>query len=365
MNILVVNWQDWANPFAGGAEVYLYEIFSRIVKSGNRIILLCSRGRGQSRHEFIDGFEIFRVGGRANFNFVAPFALRSILRHRPIDVVVDDLNKIPFFSTLVTRKRVLPTLMHLFRSTIFRETNPIFASYVYVAERLIGIFYRRVNFVAISKSTARDLRDIGIRRCIHVVYSGIPQRRGSGFRNRENDLVAYVGRVKAYKSIDHFIRAVAIVKKRRNIRAKIVGDGDALDDLKSLAREHGVDIEFTGFVSEDEKYRVYRSARIVVQPSIKEGWGLTAIEAQSCSTPVVSANSPGLREVVVHGQTGFLYEYGDIAEMAERIIELLDDKKKWTRYSSAAKHWARQFSWEKSARMFEEVLRKEIDFNEG
>ncbi len=364
MNILVVNWQDWANPFAGGAEVYLYEIFSRIVEKGNRVILLCSRGRGQGRHEFIDGFEIFRVGGRANFNFIAPFALRSILRHRPIDVVVDDLNKIPFFSTLVTRRRVLPTLMHLFRSTIFRETNPIFAGYVYLAERLIGIFYRRVNFVAISKSTAQDLRDIGIKRCIHVVYSGIPQRRGSGSINREDDLVAYVGRVKTYKSIDHFIRAVAIVKKRRNIKAKIVGDGDALDDLKCLAREQGVDIEFTGFVSEDEKYRVYHSARIVVQPSIKEGWGLTAIEAQSCSTPVVSANSPGLREVVVHGQTGFLYQYGDIAEMSERIIELLDDKRKWTRYSRAAKKWAQQFSWESSARMFEQVLRKEIYFNE-
>jgi glycosyltransferase involved in cell wall biosynthesis len=365
MNILVVNWQDWLNPYAGGAEVYLYEIFSRIIKNGNNVILLCSRGRGQSRHEFLDGFEIFRVGSRMNFNFVAPFALRSILRHRAIDIVVDDLNKIPFFSTLVTRKKVLPTLMHLFRATIFRETNSIFASYVYLTERLIGVLYGHANFVAISKSTAQDLRDIGIRRCISVVYSGIPRHGCGRAREREDDLVAYVGRVKAYKSIDHFVRAVAIVKKHRNIRAKIVGEGDALDDLKSLAKEQGVAIDFSGFVSEEEKYRIYCSARVIVQPSIKEGWGLTAIEAQSCSTPVVSANSPGLREVVVHGETGFLYEYGDISGMAERIIELLDDKKKWSRYSLAAKNWARQFSWDRSAVMFEQVLRKEIVGNEG
>ncbi|UCD06686.1 MAG: glycosyltransferase family 4 protein [candidate division WOR-3 bacterium] len=364
MNILVVNWQDWANPFAGGAEVYLYEIFSRLAKNGHNIILLCSRARGQSRHEFIDGFEIFRVGGRANFNFVAPLALRSILRHRLVDVVVDDLNKIPFFSTFVTRKRVVPTLMHLFRGTIFRETNPIFASYVYIAERLISIFYRRSNFVAISESTAQDLRDIGVKRRISIVYCGIPRNRGHGVEKREDDLVAYVGRVKTYKSIDHFVRAVAMVKKRRNIRAKIVGDGDALDDLKSLARERGVDIDFTGFVSGDEKYRVYRSARVVVQPSIKEGWGLTAIEAQSCSTPVVSANSPGLREVVVHGKTGFLYEYGNVEEMAERIIELLDDRRKWVSFSRAAEKWARQFSWDRSARMFEHVLKREGEGDE-
>ena len=363
MNILVVNWQDWLNPYAGGAEVYLYEIFSRIIKGGNKVILLCSRGRGQIRHEFVDGFEIFRVGGRLNFNFVAPFALRSILRHRAVDIVVDDLNKIPFFSTLVTRKRVLPTLMHLFRSTIFRETNPIFAGYVYLAERLIALLYGRTNFVAISKSTAQDLREIGVKRTIHVVYSGIPQHRGSRTGNRTRDLVAYVGRVKTYKSIDHFVRAVAIIRKRRDIKAKIVGDGDALDDLKSLAKEQGVAIDFTGFVSEDEKYRVYCTAQVIVQPSIKEGWGLTAIEAQSCSTPVVSANSPGLREVVVHGQTGFLYEYGDVSGMADRIVELLDDKKKWFRYSRAARNWACKFSWDRSAIKFEQVLKREIDVN--
>ncbi|UCG30546.1 MAG: glycosyltransferase family 4 protein [candidate division WOR-3 bacterium] len=365
MNILVINWQDWRNPLAGGAEVYLYQIFSRIIKNGHRVILLCSRGEGQSRHECIDGFEIFRIGGRANFNFVAPLALRALLRHQTIDIVVDDLNKIPFYSTAFTRKKVLPTLMHLFRSTIYRETNPVFASYVYVAERLIGFLYCRANFVAISESTAEDLRDIGIRQRIDVVYSGIPEHRLTGSVSRENDLVAYVGRVKTYKSIDHFVRAVAIVKRRRKIRAKIVGDGDALDDLKSLAKELDVDIDFTGFVSESEKYRVYHTARIVVQPSIKEGWGLTAIEAQSCNAPVVSANSPGLREVVVHGQTGFLYDYGDIGGMAERIIELLDDNKKWARFSKAAKKWAGQFSWEKSARIFEKVLEEEIKSNEG
>ena len=365
MNILVVNWQDWQNPFAGGAEVYLYEIFSRIIRMGHRVTLLCSRARGQCRHEFIDGFEILRIGGRSNFNFIVPFALRALLRHRAVDVIVDDLNKIPFYSTAVTRKRVLPTLMHLFRSTIFRETNPLFATYVYVTERLIGVFYRRANFVAISQSTAQDLRDIGVSGQIRVVYSGIPEKRHSGSDVRDDNLVAYVGRVKAYKSIDHFVRAVAMVKKERQVKAMIVGDGDALDDLKVLVEELNVDIEFTGFVSEDEKYRIYHAARVVVQPSIKEGWGLTAIEAQSCSTPVVSANSPGLREVVRHDQTGFLYNYGNITELAARMVELLDDQKKWQRFSSAARKWARQFSWERSAKLFEKVLKQEIRDNDG
>lgn len=360
MNILVINWQDWQNPYAGGAEVYLYEIFSRLIKKGHKVILLCSRGPGQMRHEVTDGFEIYRIGRRSNFNFFAPCALRVLLRKMKIDIVIDDLNKIPFYSTVFTRKRVLPTLMHLFRATIYRETNPLFATYVFGAERMVGFLYGSANFVAISDSTAKDLEDIGVKNTIHVVRSGIPDVKSVKEQRREDNLIAYVGRVKTYKSIDHFVRAVARISEQRHIKVKIVGDGDALDDLKSLARKLQVDIEFTGFVSDPEKYRVYHTAKVVVQPSIKEGWGLTAIEAQSCSTPVVCADSPGLREVVVHNKTGYLYEYGNIDEMAKRIIELLIDKKKWLRFSMAAKKWAAHFSWDHSAAKFERVLEEEI-----
>jgi len=312
------------------------------------------------RHEVIDGFEIYRIGRRSNFNFLTPCALRALLRNVRIDIIIDDLNKIPFYSTVFTRKRVLPTLMHLFRATIYRETNPFFATYVFGAERMVGFLYGSANFVAISNSTARDLGDIGVKNRIHVVHSGIPDVKSVKQQSREDNLIAYVGRVKTYKSIDHFVRAVACISKHKYIKVKIVGDGDALDDLKSLARKLQVDIEFTGFVSEAEKHRIYQTARVIVQPSIKEGWGLTAIEAQSCSTPVVCADSPGLREVVVNNKTGYLYQYGNIDEMAKRIVELLTDKKKWLRFSMAAKKWAAHFSWDHSAAKFELVLEEEI-----
>ena len=360
MNIIVINWQDWQNPYAGGAEVYLYEVFSRLIKKGHRVMLLCSRAPGQARYEILDGFEVYRIGRRSNFNFLVPAALRAMLRHHRVDVIVDDLNKIPFYSTLFTRKRVLPTVMHLFRSTIYRETNSLFATYVFATERLISIFYRSSDFVAISRSTAQDLREIGIENKIHIVNSGIPEHKAQPVSKRVKDLVAYVGRVKTYKSIDHFVQAAAMIKRTRDIQVKIVGDGDALDGLRALAHKLDVNIDFPGFVSEDEKSGVYSTARVIVQPSIKEGWGLTAIEAQSCGTPVVCADSPGLREVVVHDETGFLYEYGDIDEMARRIVELLDNNSKWNQCSAAARKWSREFSWDAAAGKFEQVLCEEM-----
>ncbi|KPJ72683.1 hypothetical protein AMJ52_05505 [candidate division TA06 bacterium DG_78] len=359
MNILVINWQDWQNPLAGGAEIYLYEIFSRMLKKGHNILLLCSRATHQRRYEKLDGFEIYRIGRRSNFNFFVPSALRAIMRHKKIDVIIDDLNKIPFYSPLFTKKKVIPMLMHLFRTAIYRETNFLFASYVFLTERLISYFYPRSDFVAISHSTAEDLKTIGVKNKIFIVQSGIPTIPQDIKEGRQNNLIAYVGRVKKYKSIDHFVKAIAVLKQKKHVEAVIVGDGDARNDLIHLAHKLNVDVQFTGFVSEQEKYRMYHRSRVVVQPSIKEGWGLTAIEAQSCGTPVVCASSPGLREVVQDGKTGFLYEYGNIDSLVEKIMALMDNEKIWKNFSSAARTWASGFSWNRAADKLEQILEEQ------
>ena len=98
------------------------------------------------------------------------------MRNRNIDIVIDDLNKIPFYSPFFTRKKVLPMLMHIFRGTIYRETNFLFASYVFLAEKLIPYLYPSSQFVAISNSTADDLKAIGVNSEVHVVECGIPDK---------------------------------------------------------------------------------------------------------------------------------------------------------------------------------------------
>jgi len=360
MTILVINWQDWENPNGGGAELNLREIFSRLVKKGHRVILLCSRAPGQKRHDVLDGFEIYRIGKRNNFNFHVPAALHSLLRHNTIDVIVDDLNKIPFYSHAFTRTPVVGFVHHLFRSTIFRETNPLFATYVYATERIIPFFYKTATFVAVSNSTAEDLCDMGVQEHIHIVHNGIPVRPSDKKVTRQKNLIAYVGRVKKYKSIEHFIEVVAAIQKQRDTKAIVVGDGDAREGLMKFADERKARITFAGFVSENEKFTVYAQARVVVQPSVKEGWGLTAIEAQSCGTPVVCADSPGLREAVVDGKTGYHYPYGDTMALQERITDLLDDDTTWKSFSLEAEKWAQNFSWDVSAAKFEAILKSVV-----
>jgi glycosyltransferase involved in cell wall biosynthesis len=286
-----------------------------------------------------------------------PGILKKVVNTHAIDVICDDLNKIPFYSPWLVKRPVVAIVHHLFRKTIYHETNPVLATYVFGTESIIPLCYHDIPFVAVSKSTAQDLIAMGVHsRNIHVVYNGIPVRRDITAQQRQKDLIVYVGRIKKYKSIDHFLQAVSLLREIRDVQIMVVGDGDALEGLKATARELDLEVEFTGFVSEDEKYRIYARARMAVQPSIKEGWGLTALEAQSCGTPVVCADSPGLREAVVDGKTGFVYPYGDIERFTNRMECLLDDDALWGRFSNQAQEWAQQFSWDAAALQFEEIL---------
>ena len=135
----------------------------------------------------------------------------------------------------------------------------------------------------------------------------------------------------------------------------IVGDGDGLDALRRLTQELGLEraVRFAGFLSHAEKVALLRAAHVVVNPSVKEGWGLTNVEANACGTVCVAADSPGLRDSVKDGSTGFLYPWGDIEALAARVTRLLDDPALRRRMEDAAIAWAESLTW---ARCGEETL---------
>ena len=150
--ILLVNWRDIKNPEAGGAEVHLHEISKRFAARGHDVTILASAFRGSMPEEMVDGVRIVRCGGKFDFNYRVPGAIKSLLRRHRIDIVVDDLNKIPFFTPLYVRKPILALAHHLFAKTIFLETILPFALYVYLGEALIPAVYRNTRFVVVSSA---------------------------------------------------------------------------------------------------------------------------------------------------------------------------------------------------------------------
>ena len=107
-------------------------------------------------------------------------------------------------------------------------------------------------------------------------------------------------------------------------RLAIAGAGDYRPRSSGSARslDLGARVRFLGRVSEADKLLLLRRAWALTFASPKEGWGITNMEAAACGTPVVASNSPGIRESVHDGQTGFLVPHGDIAALTAALERL-------------------------------------------
>lgn len=363
MNILALNWQDISNPLAGGAEVHLEELLRRIVSRGHTVTLFCSGYSGSKPEENIEGVKIIRRGNRFNFNLIAPFYLRKLVRNGNFDVLIEDINKIPFYTPIYLRIPTLVVIPHLFSTSVFKEINFLLGLYIYLSEMPLVPVYRGRKFNVISESTAGDMINKGLPSDdVSVIHCGIDNsvyNYKKDIGKYEKPSILYLGRIKKYKSIDHLIYAFDKVQKNiPEARLNIVGSGDYLGQLKELAGrlKIGDNVTFAGYVSEEKKVEYLRRSHVAVYPSLKEGWGLTNIEANACGTAVIAANSPGLRDSVKDGETGFLYEYGNINQLAEKLEKLLLDTEIRSDLEDGGRRWAQKFSWDDAADSFLELL---------
>lgn len=362
--ILIINWQDWNNPMSGGAEVHLHEIFRRLINDFN-ISLLCTHFKNAPETEILDGIKIYRVGSRNTFNFHVPKAYRKIRESEKFDLVIEDLNKIPFFGGNFIREKRIALIHHLFGKTIFIETNLLSASYVYYSEKLIPKHYKNIPIVAVSKSSKNEIVKMGIpEENVKIVYNGADLKFYKSKKSkRKEPTIICLARMKKYKRIDILLESASdIIKKVNGLKVILVGDGDDLPRLKEFSRKNKIDdsIFFTSFVSAEKKIDLLSSSWVSVNTSPKEGWGLTSIEAQACGTPSIVPDSPGLRETVKHGVSGYIYPFGDTKKLSEILINMLIDKEKTFKMGKKAKKWAAIFSWDESAKKMKEIILSEI-----
>lgn len=365
MKILVVNWQDWTHPEAGGAEIHLRETFRRLADRGHRVDLLCVAHRDAPREERLDGINVIRRGGaRATFNFTVPRVWRSALSRNGYDVVVDDMNKVPFYAPLYVDPPVVALVHHLFGRTIFQETNPLFGAYLLLSEQPIAAVYRRCPFIAVSPSTAADLERRGIDRArIRVIHNGIPDIADEdallAVPKDPEPLFLYLGRLKRYKRVELLLEAFARIEPELpSARLVIAGDGDHREALERDARARGIAerVEFPGWVGEDDKWRLLRRAWAVGYTSPKEGWGFSSIEAQRVGTIAIVSDAPGLRDTVVDGETGHVVPHGDVAALADALLAAARNPAERSRMEARAIERARTFTWDAAADATESVL---------
>ena len=321
--------------------------------AGWEVDLVCAGYRDAPRHDVIDGIKIHRHGHWTVANFMLPPVVRRLLKNGNYDLLVEDINKIPFFTPLYRGDVPLVAIVpHLFGKTVYREANPLAASYVYGAESLIPRIYRDVDFEVISPSTGDDLIARGMDGArIRTIYCGLEHEKfnlADPPPRSETPLVVSWSRLRRYKSLDVAIRAFDIIQRDLpEARMLIMGRGPDESRLRKLTRKLGLQdkVEFRGFQPWEELVTSLHQCHVFLNPSPKEGWGLTVIEANQCGLPVVASDRPGLKDSVRDGVTGSLVPYGDAEAFAREALLILRNPVLFAQRSQAAREWAGTFSW--------------------
>jgi glycosyltransferase involved in cell wall biosynthesis len=179
---------------------------------------------------------------------------------------------------------------------------------------------------------------------------------------RRKDRLLFVGRLNKQKGIELLLHAFSRIPDQ-SISLDVIGDGDDLDTLKQLASGLGIGdrVRWLGALPQSALAEFYRNATALVVPSVGEGLGLVAVEAQLCETPVVAFDSGGLPDVIQHDGTGILVKDVDPAALAAALVSLLERDDRGASLGAAARlHALATFAPESVARRYADIYRNAI-----
>ena len=233
------------------------------------------------------------------------------------------------------------------------------ALYVYLMERAVALFYKGENFLAISKSTADEIADMGIKaKWTEVVEPGIDTEYFHPTEKKADPpVISYVGRLMKYKNAQFVINAMPRLRELvPGIVLEVAGGGDYRSELEKL-----VDIELQADNNPSLKRDLLSRSSLFINPSFKEGWGINNIEANLCGTISMSNNVAGLKDSVVDGVTGLLYENDDPEGFCQKAAAVLHDKDRLSQLERNTRERALSMSWDAMAEKMEKVVEKALN----
>jgi glycosyltransferase involved in cell wall biosynthesis len=357
----------------GGKERRLFEILSRLEPATiePRIFTMkwwdgpsrCTEG-GLVHEALLARKALYTPIGKRSILEAVLFAIASLkLLSKDFDVI--DVDSMPFFPVIAMK------LMSLIRR------KPLLATWHEVWGRAYWVAYLgRLGFLAAmverlavrcpdviisdSEHTSRRLLSLGARTVVTVPLGADLDRLTYQPEPVEPEYdVVYMGRLMEHKNVGVLLQAAQLLREQgRVIRLLIVGDGPSLDGLVEVRDELGLQdlVRFQPFVTEAAYSRTMRSGRLFVLPSLREGFGLVVLEANSCGLPVIVVDHPdnAAVDLIQPGVNG-LISGGSVAALAATIGEALDNISSF----SVAEHTASavaKYDWKEISRAYSAII---------
>jgi len=330
----------WFSPHFGGVESHVRSLSQELARRGHEVTVVTSRhDPSLPPEETMDGFRVLRVKPRLILMHtpITP-RMRGVLRSVPVDVVhahsppplashyagvVASERDIPYVVTYHCDVD-LPSAFGSAVESVYRRS--LGASTLRNADRVI---VTTRTYAATSRAMWRYNPTVIPNAVDHQRFR--PDVDGSGIRAKlgipkDVLVVLLVGRIVPHKGIEHFVEAARYAPEARFL---VAGEGSLREPMKRLAASMGVSdrVRFVGRVSEARLPEVYAACDVFVLPSVSrlEAFGIVALEAMATAKPVIVADIPGVREMIVDGVDGLLADPVNSLDLADKIRRLLAD----------------------------------------
>lgn len=367
MRILHLGFEDHRRPGSGGGSLRNHEVNRRLVSRGHEVEVLTARYRGaRARDE--DGVSYRPIGLGFEY-FTSLLAYEALLpgvvlaagaRRRPPDVLVEEFA--PPCSTLgLGRLTSIPTVGSV--QGYFAEEKA--RQYHLPRAALVGLqrwgTRGHTHLIAASHDLAARLQVDAPRAAVSIVPLGVAHEEIAESLDPPPAPAArqivYLGRLEiSQKGLDLLVSACRGLLATEDARLVLAGDGHEARAVRALAAASpdGDRIEFLGRVDGGEKWRLLAASQICVMPSRYETFGLVALEALACGTPVVGFDIESLRDTV-GGGTAALVPPFEVAALREALRSLLRDPGTCSAMGATGRRHAGAYSWDSVATAQEQV----------
>jgi len=380
MKIQIVS--DMGPPIFGGAETYVLNLSKELIKMENEVFWNHIKFGAAKSYDNIDGINCYRSWVPFTQNsLIFGRLLYSVLMMPKVLKVAKKSDVVQFDSFVAATtgwmagkisKKPYLLMVHEFFEDMWKVVGRnFFEKTIYPEiEKLIAKSpYPQV--ICPSNYTGKSLEKLGVdKKIISVIYHGIDYSvfhpgyepvQKKEFDN--NYIIGWAGRIglSLTKNLKTLLEAFKIVKNQIP-ESILVFEGSnfryLLPAIKEVGLELDKDVIYNGKVSKEKLPYFYSSCDVFAMPSLSEGFGFAALEAQACGTPVVCFNRGALPEIVKDGETGIIAKDTATESLAESIAKVLSDENLRNKLKQNAPKWAQSFTWENSATKHLEVYGK-------
>ncbi len=337
-------------------NIHTQKIAYSLLRGGYEVIICTFHNAKISGIKVIYFPPIISIFKKLNYIFNIP-RLKKIINDINPDVL--HAHYVSSYGVVGYLTKFHPLIISVWGSDIYdAPKNPIFKFFIKLA------LVKAEAVLSTSKTMVRQTQRFVSNKEIVVTPFGVELSKFYPTKKQDNSkfIIGTARTLTRKYGIKYLIRAFSIfLKEVANAQLVIVGNGPQKNELMNIAKKLGIEksVKFLGFIRHDRLPKIIANMDVFCMPSIRESFGVAALEAQACSIPVISSNVGGLSETIIDGKTGFLVKPKDPYAIVDKCLFLYKNPVvRKNMGEEARKFVTKYYNWSNNIKIIKRIYRK-------